>query len=125
MSINVLKTRMTWSENASFNQAVSPDQVYNKSVKHARDNILISLNLFLDGNRLVEWIFVMDMQCEALSESHKTRTNMFLSHISPQKSNKPNKDFLGDCEIFITNHQIPLNYHLIQNDCEKNIFGLK
>lgn len=45
---------MTWSENASFNQAVSPDQVYNKSVKHARDNILISLNLFLDGNRLVE-----------------------------------------------------------------------
>lgn len=89
-----LKKRMTWSENASFNQAVSPDQVY-KSVKHAYDNIRISLNLFLDGNRLVEWIFVMDMQSEALSESHKTCTNMFLSHISPQNQINQKNIFRG------------------------------
>lgn len=67
----------------------------NKSVKHACDNILISLNLFLDGNRLVEWIFVMDMQCEALSESHKTRTNMFLSRISPQNQINQKQFFLS------------------------------
>lgn len=41
-------------------QAILSDQVHT-SVKHAYDNILISSSLFLDGNRLIEWIFEMDI----------------------------------------------------------------